>query len=82
MTSVMVESCQTGLKKNDGELRRQGSVQLTTALYDLCIGRIMFRGAAKMIGYQEKRVSLFPRQGGIKCGNRGTGFLDSEGSHR
>ena len=21
-------------------------------------------------------------QGGIKCGNRGTGFLDSEGSHR
>ena len=22
------------------------------------------------------------RQGGIKCGNRGTGFLDSEGSHR
>ena len=24
----------------------------------------------------------FPGQGGIKCGNRGTGFLDSEGSHR
>ena len=22
------------------------------------------------------------KQGGIKCGNRGTGFLDSEGSHR
>ena len=22
------------------------------------------------------------RQGGIKCRNRGTGFLDSEGSHR
>ena len=22
------------------------------------------------------------RQGGIKCGKRGTGFLDSEGSHR
>ena len=21
-------------------------------------------------------------QGGIKCGNQGTGFLDSEGSHR
>ena len=24
----------------------------------------------------------FTHQGGIKCGNRGTGFLDSEGSHR
>ena len=22
------------------------------------------------------------KQGGIKCGNRGTGFLDSKGSHR
>ena len=26
--------------------------------------------------------NIFPNQGGIKCGNRGTGFLDSEGSHR
>ena len=27
-------------------------------------------------------VFMIPGQGGIKCGNRGTGFLDSEGSHR
>ena len=27
-------------------------------------------------------VLLTAMQGGIKCGNRGTGFLDSEGSHR
>ena len=27
-------------------------------------------------------VPICSRQGGIKCGNRGTGFLDSEGSHR
>ena len=26
--------------------------------------------------------SSYSAQGGIKCGNRGTGFLDSEGSHR
>ena len=29
-----------------------------------------------------KDVFCKPFQGGIKCGNRGTGFLDSEGSHR
>ena len=28
------------------------------------------------------RVLCTLHQGGIKCGNRGTGFLDSEGSHR
>ena len=28
------------------------------------------------------QIIIEPRQGGIKCGNRGTGFLDSEGSHR
>ena len=27
-------------------------------------------------------VSMSHGQGGIKCGNRGTRFLDSEGSHR
>ena len=29
-----------------------------------------------------RREPLTSYQGGIKCGNRGTGFLDSEGSHR
>ena len=27
-------------------------------------------------------AEVWSKQGGIKCGNRGTGFLDSEGSHR
>ena len=32
----------------------------------------------------DKKENEWPTgwQGGIKCGNRGTGFLDSEGSHR
>ena len=28
------------------------------------------------------KIIISTDQGGIKCGNRGTGFLDSEGSHR
>ena len=31
---------------------------------------------------ERKNLGLISGQGGIKCGNRGTGFLDSEGSHR
>ena len=35
---------------------------------------------AKVFPISDVGVSIV--QGGIKCGNRGTGFLDSEGSHR
>ena len=59
MTSVMVESCQTGLRKNDGELRAQSispPLYMTFVLLESCSTVLQ-----KMIGCQRKGVNLFHR---------------------
>ena len=44
-----------------------------------CIrGRVTDKGVVDFRG----AIWIYARQGGIKCRNRGTGFLDREGSHR
>ena len=73
-----------GAKRGNMVLKR-GHWSLSPAdVVVLHLGEISLFYGAKLISfcYESESFVFALNQGGIKCGNRGTGFLDSKGSHR
>ena len=53
---------------------------LSSSIFPCSVGCLFVR--LSRYGNTRPNLTSSCPQGGIKCGNRGTGFLDSDGSHR